>query len=134
MTASFGTSPLPSSATAEPSATSAAPAALAKKPRGRPRKDAAATEIASDGLHYTRKAAGSIFASNPIKAYGGNELSCYFCGKHRKPEERTRLKLGTKNQTVCLPTCEKNPFKKRMEREHQARLDEQAAKGKPAGT
>lgn len=66
-----------------------------------------AEKIADDGLRYTKKAVGSPFIGN-LNTFGGSTLSCLFCGKHRRANERTTQKVAGRNQQVCEPPCATN--------------------------
>ena len=65
------------------------------------------TRIADNGLRYESKKAGTPFTPTSFNAEAS--MSCFFCGKHCLPAERKRQKVLMRHETVCDPTCEKNP-------------------------
>lgn len=69
------------------------------------------TRIRDDGLRYVNKPSGTMFS--PIKSMGIGTMSCFFCGQHRGPSQRTMQKIFGKSQAVCDPLCSKNPKSKK---------------------
>ncbi|HXD08218.1 MAG TPA: hypothetical protein VN680_19495 [Burkholderiaceae bacterium] len=73
------------------------------------------TQIQEDGLRYRSKAPGSPFSPRPGAFSGAvNTMSCFFCGSHRAPAQRTMQKILGRSQPVCDPMCDKNPRYKKM--------------------
>ena len=66
----------------------------------------ALSQLAPDGLRYTKKPVGSPFANQ--HTFSSSTLSCLFCGSHRKPSERMTQNVCGRKQAVCSPPCARN--------------------------
>lgn len=64
-------------------------------------------KIAEDGLHYSSKPAGSMFAKPGQSGYSNKTMSCFFCGVHKPLEELTTRKVLGRNAKVCAVDCRK---------------------------
>jgi hypothetical protein len=63
------------------------------------------TRIATDGLHYSTKAAGSMFDKPGRAGYPGSTMSCFRCGAHKPQAELTTKKILGRNAKVCAVDC-----------------------------
>lgn len=61
------------------------------------------TVIAATGLRYRSKTSGSPFADSK------NTRSCFKCGRHRPPEQLRSMKILSRTEMVCKPTCSTPP-------------------------
>lgn len=65
------------------------------------------TLMDDSGLRYVSKRSGSPFVD--ACGVGPSTRSCFFCGKHNGPSNRTMQKVMGRPEPVCSPLCGSNP-------------------------
>ncbi len=62
------------------------------------------TVLSSDGLRYKNKSAGSPFSSSNFSTMTSS-MSCFKCGRHRRPEDMETKRLFGALQKICKGGC-----------------------------
>lgn len=68
-------------------------------------QDQGKNRIATDGLHYSAKAAGSMFNKPGQGGFMGRTMSCFRCGAHKPMDELVTKKILGRNAKVCVVNC-----------------------------